>query len=1228
MPQPNEPPVIPRTKFTARLVTETRKNAARFFTESRQISWVLLVATLIWGAYAYVSMPKRKDPEVKVRKALAICAWPGASAEEIEQQVTRKIEEKMAQNSRVETIESISRSNVTAVYLALDEEVVDVGKEFDDVRLKIDSIRDLPEGAGPIEFIKDFGDTAALMLTVASPKESDVAIQSRARAIEQAISEVRARIPSTSGLNREAMVIGLPASFSQRKIQWAREALAQEMKKSGLASSTHPIEGRDFIGLDLEGGTDDVKRVAVAQNFIQEQLQTTGLQADIWQPVMIRDPAQTETLLSGIAGDKYSYRELDDFTDLIARTLQTVPLVSKVTRSGILKESIFIEYSQERIASYGIEPRMLGQILSARNITSPGGRLEVEGKNLGINPSGEFKNEGEIGDVLVTTSNTGTPVYLRDLVEISRGYESPPRYLNYYTWQDAGGQWRRSRAITIAVQMRPGKQIADFGRQIDETLTQLRQGLPDDLILARTSDQPLQVAENISLFTRSLLEAIVLVVLVALIGFREWRSALLVALSIPLALAMTFGMMHLLGVDLQQVSIASLILALGLLVDDPVVASDAIKRELAGGRPPAVAAWLGPSKLAEAIFYATITNIVAYLPLLLVSGSTGTFIWSLPVVITCSLIASRIVSMTFIPLLGYYLLRPSKKPEPTLAEMRTKGFAGLYYRVADWAITHRWKVFFISLIFLASGVFFATQLRTEFFPKDLSYLSYLDVWLPEDVPLSVTNEAARRAESVVREVASKYGKDHPGSDGRPRDVLQSLTSFTGGGGPRFWFSVAPEPRQLNYAQIIIQVKDKHDTAKLVAPLQYALSAQVPGARIDVRQLETSRAIEAPLAVRISGQDLQTLRQMAEEVKQIFRSVPEADRVRDDWGAESFSANLEVETDRANLAGVSNLDVAASSAVGVSGFKVTSLREGDQEIPVVVRLRAEERTKLSDIQNLYVYSLQSPAKVPLRQVSTIDYQMQTEKLRRRNHFRTITVMCFPVPGILPSQVFNATRARMDEFEKNLPPGYRIEIGGEREQRLKGFRDLAVVMVVSVVLIFLALVIQFKHAIKPILVFSAIPYGLVGGLAALVIMGAPFGFTAFLGIASLIGVIVSHVIVLFDFVEEKHEEGEPLKEALLDAGIARLRPVMITVGATVFGLIPLARNGGPLWEALCYAQIGGLVLANYITKLLVPALYAIFVLDLKLIKWEERHKPSAPPAPTPPPPPPSYITKPLT
>jgi multidrug efflux pump subunit AcrB len=1212
-------------------IIEQTYNVSRFFVETRQISWVLLIAAILWGIYGYFSMPQRKDPDIPVRQAVAITPWPGSSAEKIEHLITKRIEEKIAENSKVTKIESISRTSISVVYVELDDKLKETGKEFDDIKLKLDSIQDLPDGAGPIRFIKDFGDTAALMLTVASPKVSEIEIGLRARAMQRAIEQVRnepgagnreQRVNSefqTPG-SRFTIVFGFPQSIGPRVVRGPLDLFANFARKSGFAQDIRLIEGLGFVGFDGISDADDTKLLAYVRQFVAERLQASEFHPDAWQPVVIRDPKDTPAKLATAAGDKYSYRELDDFTSLIEKTLKTIPLVSKVTRSGLLDEKVFLLYSQERLASYGIQPSSLRDTLSARNITLPGGQLEIEGKNLSIDPSGEFKSEKEIANVLVTTSSGGTPVYLRDLVDIVRGYESPPRYLNFFTWRDTQGVWHRTRAVTLSVQMRAGEKIGDFGEAIDNMLTELRRRMPEDLIMARTSDQPLQVEENVHLFMNSLYEAIVLVVVVSLIGFWEWRSALLMALSIPITLAMTFGMMFILGIDLQQISIATLIIALGLLVDDPVVAGDAIKRELAIGHTPIIAAWLGPTKLAMAILYATITNIVAYLPFLLLSGDTGKFLYSLPIVLASSLVASRIVSMSFIPFLGYYLLRPGKEqrvgskeqgaggelqaPGPRFQASRKKGFAASYYKAGTFVIKYRWGVLIASLTFLALGAFFMSQLKNQFFPKDLSYLFYLDVWLPEDSPLSATNEAARLSEMVVQEVAKEYGKKHPDDKGRPRAILESLTTFVGGGGPRFWFSAAPEQQQLNYAQIIVQVKDKHDTNHLVGPLQGALSANVIGARVDVRQLESGKAVGLPIAVRLSGDDIPTLRAFAEQVKNIFRAIPLAARVRDDWGAESFTVKLQTDSDRANLAGISNLDVAAASVAGVTGMQVTTLREGDKQIPVVARLRMEERAQLADIKNLYVYSSQGTQRVPIRQVSSIAYQMQTEKLRRRNQFRTITVSCSPQDGVLPSEVLNIARAHLIDFESMLPPGYKMEIGGEEEEQIRGFKELTVVLGISTTMIFLALVFQFKHAIKPFIVFAAIPYGMVGALAALWIMGAPFGFMAFLGIVSLVGVIVSHIIVLFDFIEEKHAEGEPLREALLDAGIMRLRPVMITVGATVIALFPLASHGGPLWEPLCYAQIGGLIIATFITLLLVPVIYAIFVLDLKLVKWEIR------------------------
>jgi multidrug efflux pump len=1168
-------------------------NTARFFTEQRHISWVLLIGVVLWGIYGYLKMPKRKDPEVPVRIAVALAPWPGASAEKVEDLVTRKIEAKIAENAKVKKIESISRTGLSVVYVELVEGLKDTSRELDDIRLKVDDVRhSLPEGAGPIQFVKDFGDTEALMLTVASPKADDIEISLRAQQIRAAIEKTRAE---AGGGPRVTVLACVPQSVDIRATARILETYARAIEKNGIGRDVRTIHGSGFAALDFATSLDEATVLRLAKEINERYLPAAQRHPDLWEPIVVRDPAQTRARLASVAGDKYSYRDLERYTELIQRTLQTVPMVSKVTRSGIVPERVFIDYSQERLAGFGVQGASIAQLLGARNIMLPGGVLEVGDKNLVLDPSGEFKSEKEIGDVIVGNSEKGTPVYLRDLVDIHRSYVSPARFLNYFTWRDDKGRWHRSRAITIAVQMRSGEQIAKFGKAVDASLSDVRHRLPADLVVARTSDQPLQVEESLDLFMKSLYEAILLVVLVALIGFWEWRSALLMALAIPITLAMTFGMMSLLGIDLQQVSVASLIIALGLLVDDPVVAGDAIKRALNEGKSPLVAAWLGPTKLATAILFATITNIVAYLPLLMIDGDTGKFISTLPVVLTCALVASRLVSMTFIPLLGYYLLRRTGKEDVPRAELRKRGFFGWYYRVGSWAIEHRWRVLAMSLLFIAGGAFLATKLKSSFFPKDHSYLSYVDVWLPEDAPLGATNRAAQRSEDVIRRVAEEYGREH-----HKRDVLERLTTFVGGGGPRFWFTVAPELQQLNYAQIVVQVKDKHDTGELVKRFQKALSSEVPGARIDARQLDMA-AVGIPVAVRISGNDTAVLRQEAEKLKAIFRSLPTATRVRDDWGDESVVLRLDIDSDRANFAGITNYDVANSSAAAINGRAVTQLRDGDSLIPVVVRLRPDERASLSDVQNLYVASEKGTARIPLGQVSKIKYGMETEKLRRRNQFRTITVSTFPAEGVLPSEVLGAAREKIAALAKELPPGYHLEIGGEEEEQKKGFANMTMVMFISIVAIYVALVLQFRNAIKPLVVFAAIPYGIIGALISLVVVGVPFGFMAFLGVASLIGVIVSHVIVLFDFIEEMQAEGEPLREALLDAGIVRLRPVLITVGATVLGLFPLASHGGPLWEALCYAQIGGLVAATAITLLMVPVIYAIAVLDLRIVKW---------------------------
>jgi multidrug efflux pump subunit AcrB len=1199
---------------------EQTRNVPRFFVEHPQVSWVLLAGVLIWGWFGYRSMPQRKDPNIPVRVAVASCSWPGATAQQVEQLITRPIEDTVAQNKTIHAgtpadfgVRSISLPGYSYVYIQLIDDVDDLKRQFSDINLKLDALNgQLPQGAGPITFQSDFGDTAALMLTVASPKADSVEIDLRSQSIQAAVRAARATQKTVLSEKPVTVIYPFPESISPRTVASAAALFERQASQAGILSNITQIQGTGFIGLDGTSRRDDASLQAFIQQFFANQLQRSELHPDAWSPIVVHDPNETREKLSAVAGDKYSYAELDDFSDLIARTVQGAPETSKVERRGVQEQTIYLEFSQDRLAAYGLQPGDLTKLIQARNIIAPGGVFETGQREITLTPSGQLGSPTEIGNIAVTTTAAGAPVYLRDLVDISRGYQSPATYLNYYTWQDAEGHWRRSRAVTIAIYMRDQKQIAKFGESIDAKLAQLHRILPADLITVHTSDQPLQVKENIHLFLRALNEAIVLVVIVSLIGFWEWRLALIMALAIPITLAMSFGVVYMLGIDLQQVSVATLIIALGLLVDVPVVSGDGIKRALAEGLPRSVAAWLGPTKLATAIFFATITNVIAYLPFLMLTGNTGQFLRSLPIVMTASLLCALVVSMTFIPLLGYYILRPLKKRELSIEEKRERGFYGLYNRLVGRAIAHRWSVLLGSLVFLVVGGLFASHLKQQFFPEDVQYWFYLDVWLPNDVPLTATNDAAEKAEEVVRQVLSESETASRSQENANQHNLTSITSFIGGGGPRFWFSISPEPPQTNYAQVIVQVNDKELTPKIIGPLQSVLNRAVPGAWITVRQLQTN-PVETPVEILISGQadtdvkdeaaDIQTLRAIAAHAMDILEQSPGIVVIRDDWSPDSPQAKIQIDPDRANVVGITNADVANSTAAAISGASVGLFKEGNKSIPIVARLRGQERAQLGQIENLYVYSSQqNTTRVPLLSVATVRNILETGRIRRREHFRTISVLCFPFPGVLASEVLGPALSKLDDFKRHLPPGYQLEIGGEQAKQVDGFLNLAVVLLISLVGIYLALLIQFNNAVKPLLVFAAAPYGAIGALIALAIMHTPFGFMAFLGVASLIGVIVSHVIVLFDFIEEMHEKGEPLERALPDAGIERIRPVMITVGATILALFPLALEGGPLWKPLCYAQIGGLAVATFITLLLVPVFYSIFVLDLKWIKWE--------------------------
>ncbi|MBM4397152.1 MAG: efflux RND transporter permease subunit, partial [Deltaproteobacteria bacterium] len=1012
------------------------RNTARFFAENRQVAWVVLLLTLAWGVWGYLEMPKRKDPVIPIRVGAVVVPWPGRPAAKVEDRVTRRIEEKILENGNVEQVFSTTRNGVAVVVMLLDSRLDDVGKELDDIKGKLDQVRDLPDGAGPIQFLKDFKDTSALMLTVASPVVPEVEVSLRADSLRAALAEARQGVSGA----RAALVVSFPFGLESSSLTRAVEAFPGHLTDARLAGSARVVRRPGFLAVDSDFAGTDAELVAAFDGFVRDRMARADLHPDVWRPAVVRDPGGAAARLAEVAGPRYTHRDLDDFSERIRLALQAVPSVAKTVRSGVIPEAVWLSAPTDRLAAHGLQPAMLPALLSARNTSIPGGIVEAGSRNVVVEATGEFADESELAGVMLGASPRGAPMYLRDVFEIDREYQNPPRYLNHYTARGPDGRWQRTRAVTLSVLAKPDHQIAAFGEAVDEALDRVRAELPDDLVVARTSDQPLQVREHVSLFMRSLWEAILLIVAVAFVGFREWRSATLMALSIPLTLAMTFGMMHVCGVDVQQVSIASLIIALGLLVDDPVVAGDAVKRELAAGRSPVVAAWLGPTRLASAIVFATATNIAAYLPLLAMKEDTGKFIWSLPVVMTCSLVASRIVSMTFVPLLATHLLRP----EHGGRDPRRGRVAAAYRALVDWSIRRRWAVLGAVTLVLAGAAVLGPRLKTAFFPADFQYLFYVDMWLPEDSPLSATDEAAAAADAIVREAAAEYGRDNPGSDGRPREVLRSVTTFVGGGGPRFWVSILPEQQQLNYAQLVVRMEDKRDTEAFFAPLQRALSARLPGTLPDVRRLELAKPVGVPVSFRIEGDDIGALRAAGERVKQVLRASPLTERVRDDWGAETLTLRLDVDPDRANLSGLTNLDVALSSVTWVNGFQVATIADGRHRVPVHVRLQPEERRHVGDIDDFYVYSTQDARRVPIRSVATPALGMAPEKIKRLNQQRTMTVGAFPADGVLPSEVMASIRPAIEEVRRTLPPGLRMEIAGEEEEQVKSFRQISVVM----------------------------------------------------------------------------------------------------------------------------------------------------------------------------------------
>lgn len=1166
----------------------SRWNVSRMFVEKRHIAWVALVAVLVWGTISFLRLPQRKDPAVVIKTAVVTAAWPGATAEDIEELITKPIEQLARQVPKVDDVTSTTRAGIATIFVTLDDKAKrsDLDPAWSDLKARLDLLQStLPPGTAPLRLDTHFGDTAAVVYTIASPPVGEVELQIRSRAIGQALARHRQGVPP-GALRRATIFVTAPDVPDELVLSYARRYVALG-EQHGLRDSAI-LRGPSYLIIDSEV-PDAAVASRVLELFRDKVMGDEQPHPDVWGPLLVADPDDVRPALETVSAARYSYRALDDYTSLLRDEIARHPDVARVDRHGVVDERIIVHYSQQRLASFGLSPQQLGAALRTRNTTIAGGSVRAGSRALLVEPGGAFVTVADIEQAIVGTTASGHTVTVRDVAEVLRAYETPPAATTWLTQEGPRG-WTRTRGISLAVQVRAGTQVTAAGASLDALIEEVSARLPADLVIVKTADQPELVHHKINEFLRSLVEAVLIVIGIALL-FMERRSAVLVAASIPITLAMTFGFMQLLGLDLQQVSIAALIIALGLLVDDPVIASDAINREIAAGVPRRRAAWQGPVKLAKAILFATLTNVVAFAPLLLVTGTMGEFIYALPMVVSLALVSSRIVSMTFMPLLGYYILRGQHGYEAALEGTgRSARLARGYNAMTEWMLRHKRKTGLAFLAFLIVGLSPALLIRTQFFPDEAMERFYVHVRLPDGADVRATDAVLREAERTLL--------DEEG------ERIERVTTYVGAGGPRWWSNVGPEPRNPAYGMLLIQARDAEETRTMIGRIQHLLTSEVPGARFEVYRVSSGKPAVTPVEVRVSGPDPAILRRLAAKVEAVLRAVPETGQVFEDWGAESMKLDLELDPIRAATAGVTASDVARSSALALGGLRETQLRIGDQLIDVVVRLRPAERGDAAQVGDLYIWSERTGRAVPLEQVARVGTGFAAQKIVRRDLERTITVGALPRDGALPSSLLANARPKLAELE--LPPGYRLTFGGEHEVQTKAFATVSIALKVSVALIFLVLVWQFAHVFKPLIVFAAIPFGMVGVVLGLTVTGTNFGFMAFLGVASLIGVIVSHIIVLFDFIEESREHGVELHRAVIDAGLVRLRPVLVTVLATIGGLIPLAIEGGPMWRQLVYVQIGGLLLATVVTKGVVPLLYVAFTESLKLIRWEPEER----------------------
>jgi multidrug efflux pump len=930
-----------------------------------------------------------------------------------------------------------------------------------------------------------------------------------------------------------------------------------------IRSYSKPGESLVFFGLK-----DSTPPAAAADTFYQVRKKIGDIRnqfpSGVQGPFFNDEFGDTYTTIYALTGDGFGYRELKMFGDKVRAELLRVPGVAKVDFFGEQEEKVFVELSNAKLATLGVEPAQIIETLARQNAVAPSGAFDTATDRIYVRPTGAFDSVDAIRDIAIRQPGANNRVFrLGDIAKVTRGYVDPPVQKMRFQGQEALG---------IGVTMVKGGDVIELGAHLAREATRIQNALPVGVELTQVASMPRAVQRSINQFLRSLAEAVAIVLAVSLVSL-GLRTGLVVAVSIPLVLAVTFLLMWLFGIGLHKISLGALILSLGLLVDDAIIAVEMMAIKLEQGLDRFRAASFAYTSTAFPMLTGTLVTVAGFLPIATAASSTGEYTRSIFQVSAIALLVSWVVAVVVIPYLGYYLLPERKRAhEPARDVYGTPFYLRLRAAVA-WCVAHRKTVIAATLVAFVGAMALFRLVPQQFFPSSSRVELLVDLRLPEGSSFAASMAAAQKLEGVL-------DKD---------EGIESYVTFVGSGAPRFYLPLDQQLSQSNFAQMVVTARSIEDREQVRTRLLALFERDFPELRGRISRLENGPPVGFPVQFRVSGEDLGTLRKLAAQVAAVMRDDPQTAQVQFDWDEPSKVIRVAIDQNKARVLGISSQELATFLNNSLAGFSVTYYRERDRQIEVVLRGASDERARISFLKDLAIPSRNGRA-VPITQIADIEYELEDGIVWRRNRLPTITVRSDVAGNAQGPDVAKRIDAKLAQIRAGLPLGYRVELGGAIEDSARGQRSIVAGMPLLVITVLTLLMLQLRSFSRTAMVVLTAPLGLIGVVAALLLFGKPFGFVAMLGTIALCGIIMRNSVILVDQIDQDRKAGHDAWDAVVGATVRRFRPIVLTAAAAVLALIPLVRSD--FFGPMAVAMMGGIVVATVLTLAFLPALYALW------------------------------------